>query len=284
MAETRISSDSPGDLLISVITAVFNGAEYLEQTIQSVLTQSYPNLEHIIIDGGSWDGTVEIIRKYASHLTYWHSKPDRGLSHAFNLGIAQARGQWIIFLNADDFFLDPLVVGKMVPYLIAHEEFDVIFGNTIIMTRQKGITSSPLAKSYGHPWRWKEFRRVDTIPHQSAFNSRRYIERVGNFDESFRIAMDYDLYLRGRENLLARYIPLKVTGMRDGGLSRLSAIYALSEARVAQQKNKACSTLLAWLNFFWQVGRISAAKVAHRILDPIALKVAYARKAKGEFL
>ena len=99
--------ENSADMLISVITVCFNAAEYIEQTITSVMAQTYPHLEYIIIDGGSRDGTVEIIRKYESRLAYWHSQPDRGIAHAFNLGLAQARGEWIVCLNADDILLTP---------------------------------------------------------------------------------------------------------------------------------------------------------------------------------
>ena len=93
-------------MLISIITVCLNAMEYIEQTITSVMAQTYPNLEYIIIDGGSLDGTVDIIRKYESRLAYWHSQPDRGIAHAFNLGLAQAHGDWILYLNADDLLLD----------------------------------------------------------------------------------------------------------------------------------------------------------------------------------
>ena len=93
--------------LISIITVCLNGAEFIEQTIQSVLCQTYPHKEYIIIDGGSTDGTVEIIRKYQSRLAYWHSQADQGLAHAFNLGFEQSHGDWIVYLHADDFFWMP---------------------------------------------------------------------------------------------------------------------------------------------------------------------------------
>ena len=85
--------------LVSVITVCLNAATFIEQTIQSVIVQTYPGFEYIIIDGGSTDGTVDIIRKYESRLAYWHSKPDRGLGHAFNLGLVQAKGSWLLFLK-----------------------------------------------------------------------------------------------------------------------------------------------------------------------------------------
>lgn len=261
--------------LISVITACLNAAKFLEQTIQSVLSQRYPHIEYLVIDGGSTDGTVEIICKYESRLAYWHSQPDRGLAHAFNLGLAQARGEWLLFLHADDFFLAPQVVEMMAPHLASHPEADVVFGQTIIMSRQPEPAPLPLVKIYGQPWRWPEFRWRDTIPHPSAFTQRRYFNRVGGFDETFRICLDYEHYLRGGKTLKARFFPVAVSGMREGGLSRVNIIHTFSEGRRAQQRTKALPPLLAWLNFFWQIGRCYLGKMAHKVLDPLAPKIAW---------
>ena len=261
--------------LISVITVSFNAAAYLEQTINSVLSQTYPHLEYLIIDGGSTDGTVEIIREYASRLAYWHSRPDRGLAHAFNLGQAQARGDWLIFLNADDFFLDSAVLENMSPQLAAHQEEDVVFGQTVIMTNETEPRPSPLIQILGWPWHWRKFRHLNTIPHPSAFTNRRFFDRVGGFDEGFKIVMDYELYLRGNKNLRAHYVPLPVSGMRDGGVSRKSLIQNLREGRRAQEKNQALTWARSWLNLFCLTGWFILGKLGHKVLDPLAGKISW---------
>jgi glycosyltransferase involved in cell wall biosynthesis len=247
--------------------------EYIEQTITSVMAQTYPHLEYIIIDGGSRDGTVEIIRKYESRLAYWHSQPDRGIAHAFNLGLAHAHGDWIVCLNADDIFLTATAIKQMAPYLRRHADDDVVFGQMLSLTRDRHPKPVPLCKSSGGPWRWQEFRLIDRIPHPAAFTHRHYFDRVGCFDESFRIAMDYELFLRAQGGLRAQFIPLTLVGMRTSGLCVNNIIDTLREAKRAQIKNQALPPWIAAINFLFRVGRVYSGRLAHLILDPFASKL-----------
>ncbi len=274
----------PDRPLISVITVCLNAAEFIEQTILSVLSQTYPHLEYIVLDGGSTDDTVEIIRKYESRLAYWHSRPDRGQAHAFNLGLALARGDWLLYLNADDFFWEASVVEKMAPFLLSHKEADVVFGQTINVTRRQDCRPAPMRKVLGHPWRWQEFRWQDTIPHPSVFTNRRYFDRVGGFDETYRIAMDYEIYLRGGKTLEVHYLPLLVTGMRTGGVSRQNVVRTFREGRRALYKNQTLPLSLCWLNFFWRIGYYYLGQIAHKVLDPLAPKIAWPGRNTGRFL
>jgi len=258
---------------ISIITVCFNAGDFIEQTIQSVLSQSYPLVEYIIIDGSSTDGTPDIIRRYESRLAYWHSQPDRGVAHAFNLGLAQAQGDWLLFLNADDFLLEPTVIEQMVPHLLFHQDADVVFGNMLSFTRAQDPKPVPLCKIGGHPWRWQEFRRMNMIPHQAAFTRRHFFDRVGCFDETFRMAMDYEHFLRARENLRAQFVPLVLVGMRAGGVCVKHIVDTLQEFRRAQIKNRALPRWLADVNFLLRVGRLYAGKMAHLVLDPFDSKI-----------
>jgi glycosyltransferase involved in cell wall biosynthesis len=268
--------------LISVITISLNSLEFIKQTIESVLTQTYPNIEYLVIDGASTDGTVEIIEKYDKQLAYWHSRPDRGLSHAFNLGLERARGDWLVLLNSDDFFLSPKVIENIVPYLMKYHDKDVVFGQAIIMSNQKSPTPLTLTRVYGHTWRWEQFRWFDTIPHPAAFTNKSFFRRVGKFDETFKVAMDYEFYLRRGKNLEAQFIPIPVSGMRAEGLSSQNIVNTWREGRRAQEKNRALPAGLAWINFFYQIGRNLLGKAAHIILDPFAKKISCSSRISGK--
>jgi glycosyltransferase involved in cell wall biosynthesis len=240
--------------LISVITVSLNATRFIGQTILSVLSQTYPRLEYIIIDGGSTDSTVDIIRKYESKLAYWHSKVDRGLAHAFNLGLEQAQGDWLLYLNADDYLVDSLVIENMVPYLIDATDADVVFGKIKLIPRC-GSQSKCSERQIGHPWCWKEFRFKCTIPHQAAFTRKEYFDRVGPFSERLKIAVDYEHYLRAGPFLAARFIPRIISVMRDGGLGEESIFHTLKEWRIAQNLNRSSNPVLIGLNYLGRAVR-----------------------------
>lgn len=125
-------------LLISVVTVCYNAADTIEKTMLSVLNQTYHDIEYIIIDGGSTDGTVEIIRKYADRIAYWVSEPDKGIYDAMNKGIKVATGEWINFMNAGDEFVDANVLDKLF-FAKTVANVDVIYGNTL-MKYTEGIS------------------------------------------------------------------------------------------------------------------------------------------------
>jgi glycosyltransferase involved in cell wall biosynthesis len=253
--------------LISIITVCLNSSAYIEQAVQSVISQTFTDKEYIIIDGGSTDGTVEIIKKYASQLAYWHSKPDRGLAHAFNLGFEQSQGDWIVYLNADDFFLEPDVLEKIAPHLLIHEQDDAVMGQLLWMTREDFPKPRPLFCAYGNPWEWRNFRRYCSMPHQSTFTQRSFFKRVGPFDESFKIAVDYEFFLRAGKDLRCTYIPLPISGFRVGGTSSQSFLKTLEESQRAQLKNKALSGWASWCNLYYLFAHWLLSDIFHKTLD-----------------
>lgn len=174
---------------ISIITPSLNQGAFIEDTIQSVLNQNYSDLEYIIIDGGSTDNSVEIIKKYENQLAYWISEQDRGQSHALNKGFEKATGDIIAWINSDDYYL-PKTFEYVIGLFEKHPEVDVIYGDVINFTPESD-----------HYYKVEEFESLDflsRIPiHQpGVFWRSKLLDEVGLLDEKLHFAMDYDLWMR----------------------------------------------------------------------------------------
>ena len=177
--------------LISVITVVYNGEKHLERTIKSVLDQSYRNIEYIIIDGNSLDKTIEIIEKYEEFIDYWRSEPDEGISDAFNKGFIFSTGDFIAFLNADDWY-EPDGVNIIVSEM--NTEYAIYSGH-VNMHSDDGRKFEKLHRS--QPNRLLQTMRV---AHPSTFVAREVFDKVGKFSMDYKYAMDYDFMLRAMLN------------------------------------------------------------------------------------
>ena len=127
---------------MSIITVVYNNVLTLERNIQSVLNQTYGNVEHIIIDGGSTDGTLDILRRYDDTVDYWVSEPDKGIFGAMNKGVRAATGEWVNFLNSDDFYASPYVLASTFDSSRPLESLDLIHGDAFIVSRRGGSTTA----------------------------------------------------------------------------------------------------------------------------------------------
>lgn len=234
--------------LITVITVVFNGAKTLEQTILSVINQSYDIVEYIIVDGGSTDGTLDIIRKYEHAIDYWISEPDKGIYEAWNKGLRCASGDWICFVGADDYFWDANALMRAAEKLVTlPNEIRVAYGQ-VMLVNNGGENLYPI----GEQWeKLKDrFRQIMCIPHPGLMHRRSLFEQYGQFDESFRIAGDYELLLRELRVANAFYIPdLIMVAMRQGGISSNPAntLLGLGEVRRAQRKNGQYFPKALWL-------------------------------------
>lgn len=179
---------------ISVITPSFNQAGFLEKTIQSVLAQEYPNLEYIIIDGGSDDGSRELIARYAPWLSWWESGPDRGQSHAINKGLARASGEILCWLNSDDYYLPGTL--ELVGRRLARETGHQALVGDVLKVYGDGRPPVVLKGRYESRRRllevWKPYQM-----HQAAIFWRRELtERIGWLDESLHLIMDFDYWAR----------------------------------------------------------------------------------------
>ncbi len=185
--------------LVSIITPSFNQGSYLEETIQSVLEQDYPRIEYIIVDGGSSDNSLEIIRRHSERLAWWVSEKDQGQTDAINKGFARAQGEILAWINSDDTY-QPHAVSEAAAYLQAHPEVGMVYGDANLID-QNG------AHIGRFPARQTDYSRLRTgyvhIPQQAAFFRKSIWQQVGPLDPTFYFAMDYDLWVR-----IARLAPL----------------------------------------------------------------------------
>ena len=190
-------------MLVSIVTPSFNQAPYLEDTIRSVLEQDYPNLEYIIVDGGSTDGSVDIIRRYVDRLAWWVSEADKGQTDALNKGFARARGEILAWLNSDDTY-QPGAVAEAAAFLQSRPEVGLVYGDAnFIDENGKLIGRFPAAQT--------DYRRLRRgyvhIPQQAAFFRAELWRKVAPLDPSFYFAMDYDLWVRIAALAPIHYVP-----------------------------------------------------------------------------
>jgi len=192
--------------LVTVVTPSFNQAKYLERTILSVLDQDYPNLEYIIIDGGSTDGSLEIIKKYAPRLNAWISEPDKGQTDAINKGFGMAHGHILAWLNSDDTF-NPGAVREAVDFLMNHPDVGLVYSDANFINAEDGVIGSfPAAQTD----RSRLLRGYVHVPQQTTFFLAELWKKIGPLDASFFFAMDYDLWVRLTAHAPMVYCPGKV--------------------------------------------------------------------------
>jgi glycosyltransferase involved in cell wall biosynthesis len=198
-------TQSPGppvaqSTLVSIVTPSYNQARFIEETIRSVLEQDYPHIEYIVVDGGSTDGSVDIIRRYADRLAWWVSERDQGQTDAINKGFAQASGEVLAWLNSDDTYL-PGAISEVVAFLRDHPEVGMVYGDANLVDENGQV----LGRFPARQTDYRQLRRGSVhIPQQASFFRAELWRRVGPLDPTFYFAMDYDLWVR-----LAKITPLR---------------------------------------------------------------------------
>jgi glycosyltransferase involved in cell wall biosynthesis len=181
---------------ITVITPSFNQAMYLERTISSVLDQGYPNLEYIIIDGGSVDGSVDIIRKYEPYLTYWVSERDNGQVDAINKGLRRATGEWVAWQNSDDIYY-PHAFGELAEAIRKQPKASLISGDLMLIDQNDRKIRDV---RYITPDYHALLAEGMLIANQASFWRRDLHERIGYLDERYHCSFDYEWFLRVAEH------------------------------------------------------------------------------------
>ena len=215
---------------ISVVTVCYNSVDTIEETMLSVLNQTYSDVEYIIIDGGSTDGTVDIIKKYADRLAFWVSEPDKGIYDAMNKGIARATGDYINFMNAGDKFKHDSIIDEIFGSCAKIAPVDILYGNAIF--------SYPWGELLVMPRALTEFKSYDPILHQSSFTKLQLL-KDSPFDISFKIAGDYNFfykcYIAGK---LFKYLdlPISIFDASDGISSNAIGLRLNEGLKITGQK------------------------------------------------
>lgn len=231
---------------ISIITAVYNGAVTIEDSIMSVLNQTYENIEYIIIDGGSADESVDIIKKYEPQFygkLKWVSEKDYGIYDAWNKGISISTGEWISFLGSDDIFY-PNAIELFVSKIESNHMLNFISSKILLVETDlkpigsKGEKWSVNMKSYC------EIAHVGSLHHKSLFDIK------GLFDISYKITGDYEFLLRAYDLIIPDYLPVDTVMVRTGGISQSNIFDVARETLRAKQENKALSVLHCHFDFW----------------------------------
>ncbi len=205
------SSDRP---LVSIVTVVYNGMATLERTIQSVLAQSYTNIEYIIVDGGSKDGTIDLLRKYEDRLAYWESAQDKGIYDAMNKGISLCRGEWIGLINADDWY-EPDTVQRVIDRVIKDSSINIVHGD-IWLHYPNGQKTLKRARVSGFLLKYWEM----VLNHPSFFVRRKFYEGRP-FDSKLKVSADHKWTYEAFRDAASSfaYIPAPLANFTVGGAS-----------------------------------------------------------------
>jgi glycosyltransferase involved in cell wall biosynthesis len=259
--------------LISIIVATRNSARTLGRCLDSIRAQVFRDFELIVMDGASADGTAEVLEKSADVVTRWRSEPDRGVYHAWNKALREVRGEWICFLGADDWLSDPRALERLTPALRAGGH-----GCRVVYSRVRFVDpAGSLVEEVGEAWPRARRRllRGFCLPQPGLMHHRSLFEQYGRFDESFRVAADYEFLLRELKSQSAFYVPVLTVTMLFRGVSarpenlyqilgetrRALVLHGLRPPRLLWMYMTACAWLYLYLH------RIFGDRVARRVAD-----------------
>ena len=232
---------------ITVITVAYNAAPVLERTLQSVLGQQGVNLEYLVLDGGSTDGTTDLLRRYDNQLSGWTSEPDRGIYDAMNKGLHRATGDVVAFLNADDVYAHDQVLAQVIAEF-ADPAVGAAYGDLVYVDAQNRVTRH----WQGQPFSPNFFARGHAPAHPAFFARRDLLLKTGGFRTELALAADYELMFRALNtpDFISRYFPEVLVRMRAGGASNngwRSVLQGLREMTSAWTLNGKNAPLTLWL-------------------------------------
>jgi glycosyltransferase involved in cell wall biosynthesis len=213
---------------LSVVVAVFNGAKTLQKCLDSIVQQSYQNKELIVIDGGSIDSTIDILKANQEQINYWISEPDKGIYDAWNKALKKVNGEWIAFLGADDIFLSN-ALQNYADYIHAHENEKLDY----VSSRVNLVDDDKFIRTIGKPWKWSVFKHYMNVAHVGCLHNKRLYEAYGEYDTSYKICADYEFLLRPKASLKAGFLDVATVNMSIGGASdSLAALIETERAKV----------------------------------------------------
>jgi glycosyltransferase involved in cell wall biosynthesis len=221
--------------VITLISASYNCAETIEKSILSIIPHLSNYIEFIIIDGGSSDKTVQIIKKYENYLAYWISEKDNGIYDAWNKGILKSNGKYIAFLGLDDFCCENYSTAYL-NKVTENPDLDFISSKMIMNNSEKRI--------FGYPWIWEKFRKQMDVVHPGALHNRKLFEKNGLYNIEYKIAGDYEFLLRVGNKLNAAFIDLPTVIFSLDGISNTKSYQLAREIRKAKIRTKARSLLM----------------------------------------
>jgi glycosyltransferase involved in cell wall biosynthesis len=242
--------------IITIITVSYNSAATISDTIDSVLSQTYQDIEYIIIDGASSDGTIEIIRSYGSKISRFITEPDRGIYDAINKGIAISTGDIVGIVNSDDVFYDRQVIGKVAESFMEND-IDAVYGDAIFVSPENTLRIVRYYSSGAfHPGRF----RFGFMPaHPSFYVKRAFFEKLGLYKTDYKIAADFELLLRFLyvNRIRTKYIEMPFVSMRMGGRSNKSPksniILNREILRACRENGLKTGYFLIYLKYFFKV-------------------------------
>ena len=214
-AKGYIKSTLLGKPLVTIIISVMEGGLLLERTILSVLSQTYDNIELVIIDGGSTSKTIDILKKYDDQVDLWISERDNGIYDAWNKGLVHSSGKWIVFLGCGDSYY-PSAISDYLAFIhnTSIDNVEYVSSKVALVNDNFDIVGVK-----GKPWCWDKFKKQVDIAHVGSLHSRNLFDKYGFFDDSYKIAGDYEFLLRPQRDLGACYINQITAEMLLGGLS-----------------------------------------------------------------
>ena len=237
---------------VTIITAVRNAEGTIGSALNSVQRQTHPDIEHIVVDGLSTDGTMEVVRRHGAHVAKVVSERDSGIYDAFNKGLRLATGEIVAFLNADDMYAAPDIVQAVVD-TFEHSRASAVFGDVEFVRPEE---PDRVVRHYSSERFSPKRLRYGWMPaHPSLFLRRRLLEQFGGFDASYRIAGDFELVARlfGRERIDFEYLPRVFVTMRTGGAStrgiRSTLTINREILRACRQNGIATNRAMLWMRF-----------------------------------